>query len=64
LHDPVVAPAQNAAPQPTHRNRHEHCSRSGSCIVPGGGRMDVLYVGLTVLFFAVSLALVELFDRL
>jgi hypothetical protein len=27
-------------------------------------RMDLFYLGLTVAFFAVSLALVELFDRL
>jgi hypothetical protein len=35
----------------------------GTAVAPPNG-MDLVYIALTVGFFAVSLALVELFDRL
>jgi hypothetical protein len=38
--------------------------RVAPALTIGGNPMDLVYLGLTAGFFAVSLALVELFDRL
>jgi hypothetical protein len=54
----------NGAAQPANGGRHARCSRAGNESHTEVFPMDALYVGLTVIFFAVSLALVELLDRL